>query len=470
MTDAVVVGSGPNGLAAAVTLAQAGVSVTVLEASDRIGGGTRSGELTVPGLLHDECSAFHPTGVASPFLRSLDLQRYGVEWAWPPIDLAHPLDTGSAGVLSRAMATTTELLGPDGERWRRLFEPLAAGFDTLAAEIMQPVLHLPRHPAALATFGLRSALPATTIARRWRTEEAMGLFAGVAAHQMHPLRVPFSASVGLVLTAAGHAYGWPVAKGGSGAIAAALEALLRSLGGTIETGIRVSTLDQVPRTDIVMLDVAPAAADRILGDRLPSRVARAYRRYRHGPAAFKLDLAVEGGIPWRNEHCRRAGTVHLGGTLGEIVQAEDDIAAARMPKRPFVLIGQQYLADPGRSAGDLHPVWAYAHVPAGYTGDASDAILAQIERFAPGFKGRIQAQAARSPAALAEYNANYVHGDIATGANDIRQLLLRPRLTLHPYRTGVSRVYLCSAATPPGAGVHGMCGHNAARAALADLR
>jgi phytoene dehydrogenase-like protein len=470
VTDAIVVGSGPNGLAAAVTLAQRGVRVTVLEASDRIGGGTRSAELTLPGLLHDECSAFHPTGIASPFLRSLDLQRYGLEWAWPPIDLAHPLDTGGAAVLSRTMTTTTGLLGPDGEAWRRLFEPLASGFDTLAEEVMQPVPHVPRHPVALASFGLRAALPATVLARRWRTEEAMALFAGVAAHQMHSLRGPFSASVGLVLTAAGHAYGWPVAKGGSGAIAAALEALLRSLGGTIETGTPVSTLDEIARTDIVMLDVAPAAAVGILGDRMPSRVAGAYRRYRHGPAASKLDLAVEGGIPWRDEHCRRAGTVHLGGTLGEIVQAEDDVAAGRMPDRPFVLIGQQYLADPDRSMGDVHPVWAYAHVPAGYTGDATGAILDQIERFAPGFKARIRARAARSPAALAEYNANYVAGDIATGANNIRQLLSRPRLTLHPYRTGVSGVYLCSAATPPGAGVHGMCGHNAAREALADLR
>ncbi len=470
MTDAVVVGSGPNGLAAAVTLAQSGVRVTVLEAADRIGGGTRSAELTLPGLLHDECSAFHPTGAGSPFLKSLDLAAYGLRWAWPPIDLAHPLDNGRAGVLSRTMATTTELLGTDGEAWRRLFEPLAAGYDTLAEEIMRPVLHLPRHPLALAGFGLRAMLPATTLARRWRTEEAMALFAGVAAHQVHPLRRPFSASVGLVLTAAGHAYGWPVAEGGSRSITAALAGLLGSLGGTIQTGVQVSTLDQLSSPDISLLDVAPGAAAGILGDRLPARVAHAYRRYRHGPAAFKLDLAIESGIPWTNDHCRRAGTVHLGGSLAEIVQAEDEVAAGRMPLRPFVLVGQQYLADPTRSAGDLHPVWAYAHVPSGYLGDATGAILGQIERFAPGTGARIRAQVATSPAALARYNANYVGGDIATGANDLRQLLLRPRLSLHPYRTGVPGVYLCSAATPPGAGVHGMCGHNAARAALADLR
>ncbi len=470
MTDAIVVGSGPNGLAAAVTLAQAGVQVTVLEAADRIGGGSRSGALTLPGLLHDECSAFHPTGAGSPFLRSLHLERYGLRWAWAPIDLAHPLDDGRAAVLSRTMATTTELLGTDGEAWRRLFEPLAARFDTLAEEFMRPVPHLPRHPLALAGFGLRAMLPATTLARRWRTEEAMALFAGVAAHQMHPLRGLFSASIGLVLTAAGHAYGWPVAEGGSGTIAAALASHLGSWGGTIETGVQVSTLDQLGSPGIVLLDVSPGAAASILGGRLPGRIARAYRRYRHGPGVFKLDLAVEGGIPWTNEHCRQAGTVHLGGSLAEIAQTEDEVAAGRMPERPFVLVGQQYLADPTRSAGDLHPVWTYAHVPRGFTGDASDAILGQIERFAPGTRARIRAQVAKSPEALARYNANYVGGDIATGANDWRQLLLRPRLTLHPYRTGVPGVYLCSAATPPGAGVHGMCGHNAAQAALADLR
>jgi phytoene dehydrogenase-like protein len=322
----------------------------------------------------------------------------------------------------------------------------------------------------LARFGLRAMLPATTLARRWRTDEAMALFAGVAAHQMHPLRGPFSASVGLVLTAAAHAYGWPVAQGGSGSISAALAGLLGSLGGTIETGVVVSTLDELAPADVVMLDVTPGAAADILGARMPARINRAYRRYRHGPGVFKLDLAVEGGIPWTNEHCRRAGTVHLGGTLEEIVQAEEDVAEGRMPARPFVLIGQQYLADPGRSAGDLHPVWAYAHVPAGYTGDATEAMLDQLERFAPGTRNRIRAQVAKSPMALARYNANFVGGDIANGANDLRQLLLRPRLTPRPYRTGVPGVYLCSAATPPGAGVHGMCGHNAAKAALADLR
>jgi phytoene dehydrogenase-like protein len=466
VTDAVVVGSGPNGLAAAVTLAQAGCQVTVLEAADRIGGGTRSAELTLPGLLHDECSAFHPTGVASPFLRSLPLAEHGLRWRWAPIDLAHPLDGGRVAVLSRSMEMTTESLGMDGPAWRRLFEPLAKDFGPLAAEVLRPIPHLPRHPWRLARFGLRAMMPATTLARRWRADEARALFAGVAAHQIQPLGGPFSASAGLMLTAAGHAYGWPVAEGGSQAIARALASLLEALGGTITTG---TTVDRVPHADIVMLDVAPLAAAEILGDRLPHRVSRAYKRYRHGPGAFKLDLAVEGGIPWSAEACSRAGTVHLGGTLEEIARVEAEVAAGRMPKRPFVLIGQQYLADPARSAGYVHPVWAYAHVPAAFDGDATEEMLGQLERFAPGVRERIRAKRTRSTRELAAYNPNYVGGDIATGANDMRQLLMRPRVALDPYRTGVPGVYLCSAATPPGAGVHGMCGHYAALSALARL-
>jgi phytoene dehydrogenase-like protein len=470
VTDAIVVGSGPNGLAAAVTLAGAGVRVTVLEAADRVGGGARSAELTLPGLVHDECSAFHPIGAGSPFLRSLSLHRYGLEWLWPPVDLAHPLDHGPAGVLMRSMAETTAALGSDGRAWSDLFGPLVAGFDDLAAELLGPLLHLPRHPVRLGRFGLRALLPATVLARRWRTDRARALFAGVAAHALRPLGSPLSASIGLLLAAAGHVYGWPVARGGSRSISAALASLLGARGGTVETGVTVDTYAQVRSADIVMLDVAPGAAAGILGDRLPTRVARAYRRYRHGPGAFKLDLAVEGGIPWSDEACRRAGTVHLGGTLAEVIRAEDDAIAGRMPRRPFVLVGQQYLADPSRSVGDVHPVWAYAHVPAGYPGDATEAILDQIERFAPTVRQRIRSRVARSTSDLAAYNANYVGGDIATGANDPRQLLLRPRITRDPYRTGVPGVYLCSAATPPGAGVHGMCGFHAARSALATLR
>lgn len=470
MTEAVVVGAGPNGLAAAITLAQHGCGVTVLESAATIGGGTRTSELTVPGLLHDDCSAVHPTALASPFLRSLDLRRHGLEWCWPEVDLAHPLDSGSAGVLLRSLDDTAAGLGVDGPGWRRLFGPLSASYDDLVTELFQPVLHLPRHLVALARFGPNAVQPATLLAQRWLTGEARALFAGVAAHAFYPLRRPLTSAIGLMLTAAGHAYGWPVARGGSQSITNAMAALLVELGGTIKTGVRVESYQEFAHADVVMLDVAPGAAADLLGDRLPKRVAKAYRRYRHGPGAFKLDLAVEGGVPWRSEACRRAGTVHVGGGIDEIAAAEQDIYAGRMPKRPFVLVGQQYLADPSRSVGDVHPVWAYAHVPAGYTGDASELIIDQIERFAPGVRDRIVEKFVRSTTDLATYNANYVGGDIATGANDLIQVAMRPRIALDPYRTGVPGVYLCSAATPPGAGVHGMCGHNAARSAMRALR
>ncbi len=469
MSDAIVVGAGPNGLAAAVALAQRGLKVTVLEAADEIGGGTRSSELTLPGLLHDHCSAVHPLGVGSPFLRTLGLERYGVQWAWPEVDLAHPLDGGRAGVLVRSLEATVHGLGADGPAWRRLFAPLAADFDALIEDVLRPVPHLPAHPVALARFGLRALQPATTVARRWHTEEARALFGGAAAHLMYPLTGPASSAVGLMLIGAAHRFGWPVARGGSRTITDALAALLTKLGGTIETGVRVDSLAELAPARIVMLDTAPAAAARICGDRLPGRVRRAYLGWRHGPAAFKVDLAVQDGIPWTHEACRRAGTVHLGGTLEEVVRTEAQTAGGRMPERPFVLVGQQYLADPGRSRDDVHPVWAYAHVPHGHPGDATEAVLRQIERFAPGFRERIVGLAVRSTTELARYNANFIGGDIVAGANTARQVTLRPRLAADPYSTGIPGVYLCSAATPPGAGVHGMCGANAARSALRYL-
>ncbi|MGW7259116.1 phytoene desaturase family protein [Streptomyces sp. NPDC054834] len=469
MSDAIVVGAGPNGLAAAVALAQRGLKVTVLEAADEIGGGTRSGELTLPGLLHDHCSAVHPLGVGSPFLRTLGLERYGVDWAWPEVDLAHPLDGGRAGVLLRSMEATVRGLGADGPAWQRLFAPLADDFDALTEDVLRPVPHLPAHPVALARFGFRALQPATTVARRWRTEEARALFAGAAAHLMYALTGPTGSAVGLMLVGAAHRFGWPVARGGSRTITDALAALLGRLGGTIETGVRVDSLAELGPARIVMLDTMPGAAARICGDRLPGRVRRAYRGWRHGPAAFKVDLAVQDGIPWTHEACRRAGTVHLGGTLEEVVRTEAQTAAGRMPERPFVLVGQQYLADPGRSRGDIHPIWAYAHVPHGHPGDATEAVLRQIERFAPGARERIVGLSARSAGELDRYNANFVGGDIVGGANTARQVALRPRMSLDPYSTGIPGVYLCSAATPPGAGVHGMCGANAARSALRYL-
>jgi phytoene dehydrogenase-like protein len=469
MSTATVVGSGPNGLACAVALAQAGVEVTVLEAEETIGGGTRSAELTVPGVLHDVCSAFHPGAVTSPFFRSLDLEAHGLEWRWPEIDLAHPLDDGSAATMVRSLEQTVAGLGADGPAWRRLFGNSVANFDAVNEEIMRPLLHLPKHPVLLTRFGLPATAPATLLTRRWKTPGARALFGGVAAHTFSPLTRPFSASAGVALIAAGHAGGWPAAAGGSQSIAAALAAVLREHGGKVETGVRVSSLAELGTPDVIAFDLAPSAVADVAGDRLPSRVARAYRRYRHGPGAFKVDLAVEGGVPWTAAACRRAGTVHAIGSFEELVAAERDINRGRMPERPFVLVGQQYLADPQRSAGDVHPIWAYAHVPSGYDGDGEKAVLDQIERFAPGLRERIVASSSSSPAELEAYNPNYIGGDIATGANDPLQMTFRPRLALDPYSTGVPGLFICSAATPPGGGVHGMGGYNAAQSALRHL-
>ncbi|HET6939138.1 MAG TPA: NAD(P)/FAD-dependent oxidoreductase [Nocardioides sp.] len=474
MTTAVVVGSGPNGLAAAIRLAQEGVEVTVLEAYDRPGGGTRTSELTLPGLLHDDCAAFHPTGVVSPYLSTLGLDRFGLEWRWPELDLVHPLDDGRAGVLSRDMDLTLASLGDDARSWRRLFEPLTRRFDRLLDDIFRPIVHVPKHPLALTGFGLHALLPATWTARRWSDEPARALYLGAAAHVFGRLDTPLSGSVGLMLTAAGHRAGWPVARGGTQSISSAMIALLTELGGTVKTGVTVASLDQLRdldgrSPDLVLLDTAPDAVVRIVGDRLPGRVRRAFQRYRYGPAVFKVDFAIEGHVPWTNADARRAGTLHLGGTAAEIADVERMTTQGELPRNPFVLVGQQYLADRSRSAGTANPLWAYAHVPHGFTGDATEHVVRQIERFAPGFRDRILAVATRSAPEMEAYNANYVGGDISAGANTARQIALRPRTALNPYKVGVKGVYLCSSATPPGGGVHGMCGFNAAETALREL-
>jgi len=469
MTDAVVVGSGPNGLAAALTLASAGVQVTVLEAADAIGGGTRSSELTLPGLVHDECSGFHPLAVDTPFSRAFDLAAHGLTWRWADVEFAHPLDDGRGAAVWRSVEETAERLGADGRRWHSLFGPLTSRFGDIAEDFLRPMLHVPRHPVKLARFGAYSLLPATVLARRWSTAEARALFAGVAAHAFRPFGSPASSAIGVALGTAAHRYGWPVAEGGSASISRAVTAALEAHGAKIETGVTVRSLDELGSPDVVMLDVAPAAAARLAGDRLPRRISRALTRYRHGPGTFKVEFAVQGGVPWTHAESRRAGTVHVGGALEEIAAGERDVLAGRMPERPYVLVGQQFVADPTRSRGDVHPLYTYAHVPAGYTGDATAAIEAQIERFAPGFRDRVLARHVTSPAGLEEHNANYVGGDVVTGANDPLQLVFRPRVALNPYSLGADGVYLCSAATPPGAGAHGMCGYNAARSALARL-
>ena len=471
MSSAVVVGSGPNGLAAAATLASRGVAVTVIEAAETIGGGTRSSELTVPGLLHDEHSAAHPMAVSSPAVVSagLELERHGLEWLWPEVDLAHPLDGGGGATMLRSIEATGAGLGEAGGRWKRIFGPPAEWYDPLTEDIYHPLVHVPRHPLRVARFGMRAAAPASVLARALGTPEAAALFGGVAAHSYANLNWPLSSAIGMALICSGHAYGWPVAKGGSIAIAEAWASVIREHGGRIETGRRVRSLEELPAADVTVLDLSPDGVLRLAGDRLPRRSAVAYRRYRYGPAAYKLDLAVEGGVPWTMEAARRAGTVHVIGSFEELAHAEAEINRGRMPERPFVLVGQQYLADPGRSKGDLHPVWAYAHVPNGYGGDATETILDQIERFAPGTRERIVASAVHDPAQVEAANANLVGGDILTGANTPLQMVFRPRPAPVPYWTGIPGVFICSAATPPGAGAHGICGFNAAEAALRTL-
>ena len=469
MSTALVVGGGPNGLAAAIALAAEGVSVTVVEAADEVGGGARSSEAILPGLLHDHCSAIHPMAVGSPFLSKFSLDRYGLTWRWPDVDCVHPLDGGSAGVLYRSVEQTAAGLGRDGSRWQHAFGYSASRFDALNEDIMGPLLRIPHHPLMLARFGAPTVLPASTFARVFRTEEGRALFGGVAAHAFRPLHYPMTSAIGMGIISAGHRHGWVVAEGGSRSITNAMVALLTDLGVKIETGVRIEQASQLPPADVTMFDLAPGAVAGILGDRLPRRISRAFNKFRRGPGAFKVDFAVDGGVPWTNPDARRAGTVHVVGNYRELAATEREIHAGRMPERPFVLVGQQYLADPQRSVGNVNPLWSYAHVPNGYSGDATEAIIAQIERFAPGFRERIVGQVVRTTTEFASYNPNYVGGDIMTGAKDIRQLTFGPRTTLSPYRIGVPGMYICSAATPPGPGAHGMCGANAAQLALGYL-
>jgi phytoene dehydrogenase-like protein len=469
MARAVVVGSGPNGLAAAITLAREGVDVTVLEANHAIGGGLTSGERTVPGVLHDDCAAIVPTALASPFMRSLDLAAHGVEWVWPEVDLAHPIDGGRAGVLTRSLDDTVAGMGIDGPAWRRLFSPLATHFDELAPDLLGPLLRIPAHPVRMASFGARALTPATVVARRWRTDEVRALWAGNAAHGWQPLNRPPTSGVALTFGAVAHRYGWPAVMGGSARLAEGMAAILRNAGGVAVTGERVVSRAQLGRADVVMFDVAPGAVADLLGDALPARIRRAYQAFRHGSAAFKVDLAVSGGVPWTAASCRVAGTVHVCGSFGDVVAAERATAAGRMPERPFVVVAQQYLMDPGRSVGDVHPVYAYAHVPHAYSGDATSVIIDQIERFAPGFRDRIVGVHARGPRELGVHDANLVGGDVNGGAMDLRQFVARPRWSTDPYWTGVPGHYLCSSSTPPGGGVHGMAGHLAAMSALRRL-
>jgi len=467
--DAVVVGSGPNGLAAAITVARAGKSVLVLEAKETIGGGCRSAELTLPGFVHDVCSAIHPLGLGSPFFKTLPLGDHGLEWVHPPAPVAHPLDDGTAVVIERSVEETAAGLGSDGKVYRRLMGPVAAGWDDLAANLLGPVA-LPRHPIALARFGIHAIRSARGLAEsRFEGERARAVFAGLAGHAIVALERPATAAIALVLGALAHAVGWPLPRGGSQRIADALASYLRSLGGQIRAGSPVESLDRLPPARAVLLDVTPRQLVQIGGGRLRGRYRRRLEAYRYGPAAFKLDFALSGPIPWRAQACARAGTVHLGGTLREVAASEAAVGRGEHPERPYVLVAQQSLFDASRAPAGKHTAWAYCHVPNGSTFDMADRIEAQIERFAPGFRDLVLARSVLTPARLQEHNPNYVGGDINGGAQDLAQMFARPALRIVPYSTPVRGLYICSSSTPPGGGVHGMCGHHAARAALRAL-
>jgi phytoene dehydrogenase-like protein len=458
-----VVGAGPNGLAAAIALAQAGWRVEVHEAEPTIGGGARSAALTLPGFVHDRCSAIHPLAAASPFFATLPLEAHGLAWIHPEAPCAHPLDDGTAAVCERSVDETARGLGGDGPAWASLFAPLVRDWPALAAELLGPPVHVPRHPIALARFGLAVRRSAVALARaRFRGPHARALFAGMAAHSVLPLESLPSAAFGVVLTLTAHAVGWPFPRGGAQRIADALGGHLATLGGVVQLGRRIASLEAFGDAPVV-LDLTPRQVERIAGARLPARYRRRLRRFRYGPGAFKVDWALDAPVPWRAADCRRAGTLHLGGTLEEIAGAERDVAAGRLPERPFVLLAQHTLFDPGRAPAGKHTAWAYCHVPNGATADMTARIEAQVERFAPGFGARILARHATAPADLERGNANLVGGDFCGGAQDLRQLLARPRL-LRPYATPDPRLFLCSASTPPGGGVHGMCGWHAARA------
>jgi len=464
--DAIVVGSGPNGLAAAIALAQAGRSVLVLEAADEIGGGLRSAELTLPGFRHDVCSAIHPLALASPFLRRLPLREHGLEFAHPEIPVAHPLAGGTAVALHRSVDETAEGLGADGDAYRALLQPLVDDLDVLLEDLLGP-LRLPRHARTDVRFARAGLRSAAGLARaRFTGARARALLAGNAAHSMRPLGASATAGFGLALMMLGHGVGWPVAAGGSQAIAAAMASLLRSLGGEIETGREVRSPADVRGVRAVLFDLTPRQIATLARDELPRRYLRALGRFRYGPAAFKLDYALDGPVPWTAPECRRAGTVHLGGPLEEIEQAESEVARGRHASRPYVLVAQQSLFDPGRAPDGAHTLWAYCHVPNGSRLDARAAIEAQIERFAPGFRDLVRACSVLGPADLEARNANYVGGDINGGAADLRQLFARPVARPVPYTTPNPRLYVCSSSAPPGGGVHGMCGWHAAQAAL----
>lgn len=465
--DAVVIGSGPNGLAAAITVAEHGGSVLVVEGEHEVGGGLRTSHLLGPGLRHDLCSTIHTLGAGSPFMRSLPLERHGLEWVHPDVLLAHPLGGDRSALLMRSLDETVAGLGADGERYRSLVAPVVERWSRIEESVLGPVLAWPDHPLDLARFGLRSLVPATVTARRFRTPTAAALFAGCAAHSFLPLTRPLTTAFGLLLMAVGHLHGWPFARGGSTAFASALIAHLESLGGKVETGTHVTNLDQLPRSRVVLADVSPQGLARLLDGRVPHELLRPYRRFRHGPGAYKIDYALSAPVPWDDPDLSRAGTIHLGGGVADLVRTESATWAGRPSTRPFTLVCQPTVFDPSRSDDGRHALWVYAHVPHGSTVDFTTAIEDQITAHAPGFQDVILDKVIHRPADLERHNPNLVGGDIAGGAHSIGQLVFRPARRLDPYTTPLDRVFICSASSPPGGGTHGMCGHLAARSAIA---
>jgi phytoene dehydrogenase-like protein len=464
--DAVVVGAGPNGLTAAAYLARAGLSVRVYEAADAVGGGASTAELTLPGYRHDVCSAVHPHGVGSPALRGLPLAEHGLEWLEPELPLAHPVPNGSAAVLHHSVADTVSALGADGPAYERLVRPFLGRWDELAADVLGPLLRVPDHPLLAARFGVLGLRSASALARRFKTAGGRALLAGLAAHAIAPLDSPAMGGVALTFALAAHEHGWPVARGGSQSIADALLSYVRSLGGEVVTGHRVCALGELPPARAYLFDVLPRALVEIAGDRLPERYARRLTKYRAGPAVFKVDYALSEPVPWTDDACRRAGTVHVGASFEEIGDALDSVVQGRAPRRPFLITAQASIVDSTRAPAGRHTLWAYGHVPNGWDGDLTDAIEAQIERFAPGFRDLVLARATAGPSQLEARNPNLAGGDIAAGAFAGRQALFRPVVSPAPYSTPDPAIFLCSSSTPPGPGVHGLCGYHAARAAL----
>ena len=466
--DAVIVGSGPNGLAAAIAMQQAGLKVLIIEGKDTIGGGMRSAELTLPGFTHDICSAVHPMAYASPFFQTLPLDKHGLEYIFPHVAAAHPLQDGSAAFLTKSIDETARWLSVDDSTYATLFTQLLKNWPALMKDFMGP-LQIPENPIALTKFGLNALLPATVLAGKFKTTGARALIAGMAAHAMQPLTNVSTSAIALVLMAVGHQYGWPIPKRGSGAIAGALASYFTSLGGKIETGRMITSLQELPSAHAVLFDVTPMQLLKIAGHKFSSIYKWQLERYRYGMGVFKMDWALDGPVPFRNERCRQAGTVHLGNTLREIVNSEQQTWNGKHPEKPFVLLAQPSVSDHTRAPEGKHSVWAYCHTPHHSTVDMTAAIENQVERFAPGFKDRILARHIMNSREIQNYNPNYIGGDINGGVIDIRQLFTRPALRLSPYRTSEKGLYICSSSTPPGGGVHGMCGYYAAKRAMKDV-